>query len=888
MTISDIQTEIRDILTTKNNSVFLETHISKIEDDEKPTKFFYNRLKVKKEKHSIKTLNITENGQSTTTNDPDKIMTHTYNFYKDLFTRSETDDDETKKLFSCINKRLSPESVAKLEAPMTKKELYNALKQMPSNKTPGIDGIPAEFYLLFWDSIGDDFFEAVIDGFSRKKLSPSQRTAILKLLYKGDGLNKADLDDWRPISLLCVDYKIITKAYANRLKLVIGEIIHPDQTCGIPGRTIFSNLRLFRDVIHYTTERNLDGYLISIDQRKAFDFVDHIFLQKVLEKFGFGPTFRQVIATLYKDTTSHILLNGTLSLPMQISRGVRQGCPLSALLYVLIAETLAENIRSDKGILGIPVPGCPQTKISQYADDATLLIRKIRSIIQALVVINRFERASGSRLNRDKTKAFLLGGILGTANNNIPTEAERQQLGIQWIIPEIPDPNIPSTWRDKHVKLLGTKFLHDHNESARISFGDIADKFSDRIVPLRVRHLSLRGKIIAGNTLLSSKLWHTASVFPLPSYIEQRLRTSLFDFIWKSQVNPIEQEILYRPFAHAGLQLLEIATQSTALMSKQINDVINPQDFSPSTCIARFYLNRSLRSNMPLPIRTFLSRIEPWSIERPPFYFTDMIDCAKDHKILWDKPDKPPTVKQIYNSLRTPKINDIRINSQNGMNKWILHAPMPLHDNDRQTYWKNFWSASLAGYSPNFIQVSVWKLRHFIHWVSDRVNEKNRDPTQHRLDLLDPPMIPLCSTCHRPLTNMLHVFFHCDELVPVWKRYSPTLHSIINNGRQYSSVDLGLMYFTGLRRLNFKIRLAITIITYIIYTIWNLRCQNRFDKRSYRSHDFIRQINFSIRRFLYSKFVTAKRNDDLDTFKRTFAFDNLVCSVQNDKFIYKL
>ena len=165
---------------------------------------------------------------------------------------------------------------------------------------------------------------------------------------------------------------------------------------------------------------------------------------------------------------------------------------------------------------------------------------------------------------------------------------------------------------------------------------------------------------------------------------------------------------------------------------------------------------------------------------------------------------------------------------------------------------------------------------------------RKRDPTKHRLDILATPRIPPCSTCNRPLTNMLHVFFHCDELVPVWQRYSPFIHRIINNGRNYSSVELGLMYFTGLCKPNFKLRLAITLISYIIYNIWTLRCENRFDRRSHKSQDFIRRIDFSIRRFLYAKFVSAKRSDDLDTFRKIFAFDNLLCSVQNNKFIYKL
>ena len=181
-----------------------------------------------------------------------------------------------------------------------------------------------------------------------QKLSITQKQAILKLLYKK--AERDDLKNWRPISLLCSDYKIITKSLANRLQLVLHEIIKVDQTCGIPGRSIFSNLRLYRNVISHAQQKRLCGFFIALDQEKAFDRVRHDFLLKVMEKFSFGATFINWIKTIYSQNESFVLLNGYLSLPINIHRGVRQGCPLSALLYLLTAEVLAEIIRQEKNI----------------------------------------------------------------------------------------------------------------------------------------------------------------------------------------------------------------------------------------------------------------------------------------------------------------------------------------------------------------------------------------------------------------------------------------------------------------------------------------------------------------------------------------------------------
>ena len=136
-----------------------------------------------------------------------------------------------------------------------------------------------------------------------------------------------------------------------------------------------------------------------------------------------------MIKTLYTENVSHLLMNGHLSLPIAILRGVRQGCPLSALLYILVAETLAEGIRQDVNIIGIDTPRTTErTKISQYADDANLFLRGINSVRNAFNVIKRFEGASGSKLNKNKTKGFLLGPDFGTYNQNTPHPLEQDEL----------------------------------------------------------------------------------------------------------------------------------------------------------------------------------------------------------------------------------------------------------------------------------------------------------------------------------------------------------------------------------------------------------------------------------------------------------------------------
>ena len=213
---------------------------------------------------------------------------------------------------------------------------------MKSDKSPGSDGLPAEFYNFFWDEICDTLLEVINFCFNRGLLTESMRLAIISLLYKKGDIEL--LKNWRPISLLNVDYKIGSKAFASRLQLILPSILNSDQTCSVPGRSRFENLMLARDSIDYCQEKKLPLALSKIDQEKAFDRVNWDFLLKVLERMNFGPNFMCFIKTMYTDVSCQISNKGYLSRKVTLKRGVRQGCPLSPLLYCIVAETLGNLI----------------------------------------------------------------------------------------------------------------------------------------------------------------------------------------------------------------------------------------------------------------------------------------------------------------------------------------------------------------------------------------------------------------------------------------------------------------------------------------------------------------------------------------------------------------
>ena len=247
------------------------------------------------------------------------------------------------------------------------------------------------------------------ESFRAGSLAMSQYEGLLRLIHKKD--DRRLPKNCHPISLLNTDYKLAWKVITERLKKVMDSIVHQDQTCGVVGRTIFSNLHLVRDSLDFIDKTNEPAILLTLDQEKAFDRVDHGFMLRVLCKFGFGPSFCRWIEIFYVHAFSRILINGALSCPVYLHRGVRQGCPLSPLLYVLVSEVLSTQIHNCIDIEGFLLPGVGglQFKISPYADDATCILKSERSLCRVLSVVHRFELGSGAKLNTSKSEAMWLG-----------------------------------------------------------------------------------------------------------------------------------------------------------------------------------------------------------------------------------------------------------------------------------------------------------------------------------------------------------------------------------------------------------------------------------------------------------------------------------------------
>ena len=236
-------------------------------------------------------------------------MKEVQSFYTHLYSEDEIDKESVDEVLSHLTARLSGDNKDFCDQPLTKEELTSALKGLSRGKSPGNDGLSVEFYYHFWKELSGVFVDVCRGIFDAKSLTRSMRTGIISLIFERRG-DREKLKNWRPITLLNVDYKILSRCMANRLKVVIESIISPFQSCCIPGRDIADTIASIRDVISYVQDDNLDLFILKLDQEKAFDRVSHPFLFEVLKHFGFGDNFITWIKAFYFYIRSAVKVNG--------------------------------------------------------------------------------------------------------------------------------------------------------------------------------------------------------------------------------------------------------------------------------------------------------------------------------------------------------------------------------------------------------------------------------------------------------------------------------------------------------------------------------------------------------------------------------------------------
>ena len=553
--------EIDSILQEKAKGAWVRSRIQYIEFHEKSTAFFHSLAKEKQEKHTISKLII----ENTEIKDGKAILKELESFYTKLYTTQFNNNNvyESKidpNTFTDITV-LSYVDKECMERELTLSELRTSLQQFKNNKTPGCDGLSKEFYIAFWNEIGPKMLETFNYCKERKLLTQTQRRGVITLLQK-KGKDATKIENYRPLSLLNVDYKILTKAIANRIQKHIGKVIHSDQLGFLKDRFIGEGVRKVEDIMEYCNLHGIEGCIVQLDFHKAFDSIEWPFLFNVLHENGFGNNIIEWIKICYTEIESCVLNSGFTSNWFQLLKGLRQGCPLSAYLFLLCIEILANKIRANPNITGVRT-GLTEHKLSLFADDCTAMVRDPASIEELTREINKFTKYSGLRLNTNKSEIYPL---------NL-----RQ-------MPVLQDTSFKLQLDD--IKLLGITLGRNVAKQEQENITDKIVKMERTLNRWSQRHLSTIGKILVSKSHGVSKVIHTMSIKPISNPQLNKIQQTLNRFIWSNKPAKVKHAALCAPLNRGGLNALDVVSHYKAmrlpwlwrlLRSDNWNKVINMQ-----------------------------------------------------------------------------------------------------------------------------------------------------------------------------------------------------------------------------------------------------------------------------------------------------------------------
>ena len=560
--LEQTRNELKKLVEEKAKGNMIRAKARWLGEGEKCTKYFCNLEK----RHFLdKTISklIVEDREIFDIGD---ILSHQKNYYESLYQSRNCFLSAENRIFFFNNDNqyynfLDQEDTNECEGKITKSDCFEALKQMKNNKSPGSDGFTVEFYKFFWKDIGDFLVRSINYAFESGKLSIMQRQGIIISIPK-QNKDRNFMKNWRPISLLNVDYKIASTVIACRIKNKISKLISDTQKGFIKGRHIGECTRLMYDLLLATEDNNIPGMILLIDFEKAFDSIDFNFILETLDFFGFGPDMCHWVKTFYKDITSSVVNNGHISQPFSINRGVRQGDPLSPYLFILVAEILSCTIKWNPNIKGITLNDT-EFLISQYADDTSLFLDgSEKSLAEALDTIQKFGICSGLKMNIEKTNIIWIG-------------SKRNYTGKLL--------NIDLNWnRTGKFKSLGIDYDINKQDPTMGNFEIYLEKVKKLLKMWTYRTLTMIGKLIVFKSLALSKFVHLFMTLPDPPMkFFDDLESIMFKFLWGEKRDRIKRKVIINTIENGGLNVPHIKSFAKSLKFIWIKKLLNADDISP-------------------------------------------------------------------------------------------------------------------------------------------------------------------------------------------------------------------------------------------------------------------------------------------------------------------
>ncbi|KAM9948326.1 hypothetical protein ACTFIT_001676 [Dictyostelium discoideum] len=380
------------------------------------------------------------------TSDPDQIENAFVEFYTNLYSL-QICCPITHQLMLNTWPIIKNEYWNGLDSPFIQDEVEAAIKICNPNKSPGPDGVTNAFYINHLNQVKPiltTLFNDILEN--PHHITTEFTQGLIHTIYKkGNPLLKSNR---RPITLLNTDYKILSKVINTRLLRILPFIINNYQTGFVPHRFIKDNIININELINYLKSKNLPGIITLFDFFKAFDSISHDSIKRTFIHIGIPIKLINLIHKLLSDSQAKISINGKTR-KFDIKRGVKQGDPISATLFVIVIEILARTINADNSIIGLPISPNPQIKIkfTQFADDLTTYNINYEQQQQSIKHFDNFCASTSSSLNFDKSAII---------------EINPHKITDKHIINNIPQSKrIPITKKDQSERVLGYFFNHN-------------------------------------------------------------------------------------------------------------------------------------------------------------------------------------------------------------------------------------------------------------------------------------------------------------------------------------------------------------------------------------------------------------------------------------------
>ena len=531
------KSELEEKLLERMEGVMFRSKARWYEMGEKSTKYFYS---LEKAKYNAKTCYKIIDEDLGEVTDVKSILDIQKKFYQELYAEEEEVKFDLQNNWGIK----VPDNIREQQhKSISMEEIQVAIKAMSNNKTPGKDGIPVDFYKIFWRQLKAPFYNMVEEVFEARMLHESARQGILNLIPKPNK-DARMIKNLRPITLLNTDYKIIEKVIANKILPALEHIIHKDQRGFMKNRRISVNIRKMLDIIHQAEKEDLEAVVLSLDFVKCFDKCSFSILHGSLEFFGFGNMVKQWTKILYDSYSVVIQNNGYFSENIQINKRVHQGGCCSSLYFLIIAEILAICLRDNQSIEGICIRDI-RNLLNQFADDMDIFsICQEKSIKAILNELESFKKQSGFTVSYDKTTLYRIGSL-------------RHSSARMYNISEV-------NWSNEDINVLGVTITH--SDLVEKNYSGIITKVKNTLNAWNNRGLSLIGKVQVINSLVASLFVYKMMVLPtIPSKIVKQVDNIIRQFLWSGKKSKIAYSMLQNPKHQGGLDLVNLTKKDIAL-----------------------------------------------------------------------------------------------------------------------------------------------------------------------------------------------------------------------------------------------------------------------------------------------------------------------------------